>query len=100
MILTIAEIARMAGIPLGADGKLNLPATQEVADALAVAARNCVLGGADAWIPGMVVPVGVTLTGAAPAWAYMCAMHGLHGIVPSVTYSAPNATIRVFGHGE
>jgi hypothetical protein len=93
--LTLAEIAAHAGFVPGPDGKLNLPATQETADALAAAS----VGLLPPWAPGS-DPVEVTLTGAGPAWGYLAIAHALHGRAVKLTYAAPNAPgIVVFAHG-
>lgn len=94
--LTFNEIAAEAGFSPEADGKLNLPATQDVADALAIASL-ALLGGE--WKPGD-ERVAVTLTGAGPVWGYLAIAHALHGRVTALHYEAPNASIKVFGHGE
>lgn len=92
--LTFNEIAAKAGFTPGADGKLNLPATQETADALARAATDLV----GEWTPGM-ERTEATLTGAGPIWGYLAIAHALHGRVVKLTYAAPNAEIVMFGHG-
>jgi hypothetical protein len=97
-IVTMSQIAAVAGHMPGNDGKLVLPTSQAVADALAEAARRIVLDGAAEWMPGA-PPVGdVTLTGAGPVWAYLAVAHGLHGVVRSLTYASPQADIRVWNH--
>lgn len=94
MTLTIAEVAAAAGFVPGADGKLNLPATQQTADALAAAAVALI----GEWKPGD-EGTEVVLTGAGPVWGYLAIAHALHGRVVRLTYAAPNATIVVFSHG-
>lgn len=59
--LTFNEIAAAAGFTPGDDGKLNLPATQAAADALAKAATDII----GEWMPGD-ERTAVTLTGAGP----------------------------------
>lgn len=93
--LTFNEIAAAAGFTPETDGKLNLPATQATADALAKAAADIV----GDWIPGD-ERTAATLTGAGPVWGYLAIAHALHGRVTSLVYAAPNAEIKVFGHGE
>jgi hypothetical protein len=88
-------IAAAAGFVPGADGRLNLPATQETADALARCAVECL----PVFVPGD-EPLTVTLTGAGPVWGYLCIAHGLHGRAAKLIYAAPNApAITVFSHG-
>jgi hypothetical protein len=95
-VIPFEYIARDAGFEPQADGKFNLPATQETADRLAAAAAEHV----GKWTPGTEPPRPVTLTGAAPVWAYLVIAHALHGRVPALYYAAPNAPrIKVFGHG-
>jgi hypothetical protein len=95
LTLTFTEIAATAGHVPGADGKLNLPATQETADALAASAST-LLG---PWSPGD-EPARVTLTGAGPTWGYLCIAHALHGRAVELVYAAPNApAISVWRHG-
>lgn len=94
VVLTFNEIADRAGFQPGPDGKFNLPATQETADALARAATDLV----GEWTPGM-ERTEATLTGAGPVWGYLAIAHALHGRVVKLTYAAPNAEIVVFGHG-
>lgn len=93
--LTFTEIAAAAGFYPEADGKLNLPATQKTADALAKAAAG-LLG---EWLPGD-QRIAATLTGAGPVWGYLAIAHALHGRVTALHYAAPNAEIKIFGHGE
>lgn len=95
---TFNEIAAQAGFVPGADGKLNLPATQETADKLACAACVLVVGPTGEWLPGD-EPIDCTITGAGPVWGYLCIAHALHGRVKRLVYAAPNATITVFSHG-
>ena len=95
MLLNFTDIATQAGFTPGPDGKLNLPTTQEVADALGAAAVALL----PAWKPGDAA-VDATLTGAGPVWAYLVIAHALHGRVRTLTYSAPNTPgIAVFSHG-
>lgn len=95
MILNFNQIATEAGFVPGADGKLNLPATQTTADALAVAALTLV----GPWNPGD-TPAVVTITGPGPVWGYLTIAHALHGRVAKLIYAAPNAPeITVFSHG-
>jgi hypothetical protein len=94
--LTFQDIAARAGFIPGADGKLNLPATQETADALAAASVAML----PAWTPGD-APVDATLTGAGPVWGYLTIAHALHGRVGKLLYAAPNTPfIAVFNHGR
>lgn len=95
MILDFNAIAAAAGFTPGSDGRLNLSATQDTADALARAALVLV-----PWVPGD-GPLDVVLTGAGPVWGHLCIAHALHGRARTLTYSAPNAPdgIRVFSHG-
>ena len=94
-VLNFTEIAADAGFETGADGRLNLPATQATADALSVSAQT-LLGEFE---PGS-EPVDVILTGAGPVWGYLAIAHGLHGRAVRLTYSAPNADgIVIFNHG-
>ena len=92
--LQFAQIAACAGFAPAADGKLNLPATQDTAFALARAA----VGLLPPWRPGEPAP-DVILTGAGPVWGYLCIAHALHGRAIRVKYAAPNAEIVVFSHG-
>jgi hypothetical protein len=95
IIMQFEEIAAAAGFTPEASGRLNLPATQETADALGRAALDLLPG----WVPGN-PPVDVVLTGAGPVWAYLVVAHALHGRAARLTYSAPNApAIVVFTHG-
>lgn len=84
----------------GVDGKVNLPATDDVALALGAAALTIALGGKTSWSPGDPIPDSVTLTGPGPVWGYLAIAHSLHGCVPALYYSAPNATIKIYGHGK
>ena len=95
MTLDFADIAAAAGFAPGPDGRLNLPATQETADALALAALSLA-----PWAPGD-APMDVVLTGAGPVWGHLCIAHALHGRARTLTYAAPNAPegIVVFRHG-
>ena len=96
MTLTFNQIAFQAGFTPGPDGKLNLPATQDAADALASAAVTLVGGD---WNPGDDT-VAVILTGAGPVWGHLAIAHALHGRAVKLTYAAPNApAIVIFGHG-
>ena len=93
--LEFNAIAAHAGFEPGADGRLNLPATQETADALARGALALL----PPFVPGD-APITVTLTGAGPVWGYLCIAHALHGRAARLVYSAPNApAITVFSHG-
>jgi hypothetical protein len=94
--IQFSEIAGLAGFHPEADGKLNLPATQQTADALSAAAITR-LGGE--WQPGD-DRISVVLTGAGPVWGYLAIAHALHGRVVSLRYAAPNADIVVFSHGD
>lgn len=95
MILNFADIAAAAGFAPGADGKLNLPATQDTADALARAAADLL----PAWQPGDAA-LTATLTGAGPVWGHLAIAHALHGRVVRLIYAAPNAPeIKIFSHG-
>lgn len=98
--LKFEDIARKAGFEPAADGKLNLPATQDTADRLASVANSCLYGDATGgeWAPGD-PPVTVTLTGAGPVWGYLAIAHALHGRCAQLIYAAPNATIVVWSHG-
>ncbi len=94
-ILTFQAIAEHAGFLPGVDGKLNLPAEQATADALAAAAVT-LLGD---WSPGQLAEE-VTLTGPGPVWGYLTIAHALHGRVPRLLYAAPNAPeLVIFSHG-
>lgn len=93
--IQFSEIAGIAGYQPEPDGKLNIPATQQTADALAAAAITR-LGGD--WKPGD-DRVSVCLTGAGPVWGYLAIAHALHGRVVKLRYSAPNADIVIFNHG-
>ena len=95
IILNFTDIASAAGFTPGADGKLNLPATQATADALGAAA----VGLLPAWTPGD-APIDVTLSGPGPVWGYLTIAHSLHGRVRTLVYAAPNTpAIIVFSHG-
>lgn len=95
MILNFSAIAAQAGFAPGADGKLNLPATQAAADALAAASVALLPD----WRPGE-PSISVTLTGPGPVWGYLAIAHALHGRVAQLIYAAPNAPeITVFAHG-
>ena len=92
--LDFTAIAARAGFTPGPDGRLNLPATQETADALARAALDSA-----PWSPGD-SPFEAILTGAGPVWGHLCIAHALHGRATRLIYSAPNAPqITVFSHG-
>lgn len=94
--IQFAEIARLAGFAPGPYGRLNLPATQETADALARAASEILLQ----WMPGD-APVDVTLTCAAPVLRYLMVALGLHGTARPLSYAAPNAPVlRVWSNGS
>ena len=94
--LDFTAIAAKAGFETGADGRLNLPATQETADALARSA----LAMLPPFVPCGDAPIAVTLTGAGPVWGHLCIAHALHGRAAKLVYSAPNApAITVFAHG-
>jgi len=94
-VLTFSAIAQAAGFEPGLDGKLNLPATQETADALAAAAYR--LHGD--WKPGD-PRVRVILTGAGPVWGHLVIAHALHGRCAELVYAAPNAPhISIWRHG-
>lgn len=95
LTLNFTDIAAHAGFTPGPDGRLNLPATQDTADALARAALDLA-----PWAPGD-GPMDVTLTGAGPVWGHLAIAHALHGRARKLTYSAPNAPdgIVVFNHG-
>ena len=95
--LTFADIAAVAGHLPAPDGRLNLPADQATADALAAAARQLALGGKAEWEPGDPA-IDVTLTGAGPVWGYLAIAHGLHGVARRLTYAAPNAQIEIYAH--
>ena len=95
LTLMFTDIALKAGFAPGPDGKLNLPANQETADALARASVSLL----PEWVPGS-EPVDATLSGAGPVWGYLTIAHALHGRVRALHYSAPNAPIiTVFNHG-
>ncbi len=95
LMLTFNDIAVQAGFAPGPDGKLNLPATQATADALAAASVALL----PAWQPGD-PPMTLTLTGPGPVWGYLTIAHALHGRVAKLVYAAPNApAITVFAHG-
>ena len=96
ILMKFGDIADRAGYKPGPDGKLNLPATQATADALAAAAVALL----PEWQPGDPAMTGVTLTGAGPVWGHLVIAHALHGRVPTLTYAAPNAPdITVWHHG-
>jgi hypothetical protein len=94
LTLTFEQIATRAGFRAGADGKLNIPASQASADELARAASSFL----QEWKPGD-PPCEVTLTGAGPVWGYLCVAHALHGRCARLIYAAPNATVTVWSHG-
>jgi len=98
-ILNFSDICIEAGFIPGADGKVNLPATDEVAEALGAAALKLVLEGKTSWSPGDPIPDSVTLTGPGPIWGHLAVAHSLHGCVPGLVYSGPNATVKIYGHG-
>lgn len=90
-------IAARAGFAPDATGRLNLPATQETADALGVAALDII----GPWTPGD-APISATLTGAGPVWGHLAIAHAVHGRVAALTFAAPNIPgegIRIFSHG-
>lgn len=91
-ILNFGDVCTKAGFMPGADGKVNLSATDEVAVALGAAALSIVLKDKTSWNPGDPIPDSVTLTGPGPVWGYLAIAHSLHGCVPALYYSAPNAT--------
>jgi hypothetical protein len=93
---TFFDIAARAGFSPAADGKLNLPATQETADALAAAALEL----AGPWVPGS-PKASATITGAGPVWGFLAIAHALHGRFARLQYAAPNTDgpITVFNHG-
>ena len=93
--LDFAVIAAAAGFTAGDDSRLNLPATQQTADALARAALDLA-----PWAPGDEAQ-DVVLTGAGPVWGHLAIAHALHGRARKLTYAAPNAPdgIVVFNHG-
>lgn len=91
---TFALIAEIAGFRAEANGKFNLPPTQEIANALAKAIADTI----GTWEPGEPRQE-VVLTGAAPVWAYLAIAHALHGRCVRLTYSAPNAEIIIWSHG-
>ncbi len=96
ILMKFGDVADRAGFKPGPDGKLNLPANQATADALAAAAVNLL----PEWQPGSPAMQGVTLTGPGPVWGYLCIAHALHGRVPVLTYASPNAPdITVWAHG-
>lgn len=88
------EIAALLGFRPGPDGRLNIPATQEVADKIEAVTMEAI----GHWNPGD-DHLDLTITGAAPVWAYLKWGHALHGRVVKLTYSSPNATIVIFRHG-
>jgi hypothetical protein len=96
MNMNFIDVAAAAGFVPGPDGKLNLPATQATADALAVAATSMI----PEWCLGD-PPVDVVLSGAGPVWGHLAIAHALHGRVGRLTYAAPNTPdgIVVFSHG-
>jgi hypothetical protein len=94
--LSFLAIADAAGFPADAQGKTNLPPTQETCHQLAAAA--IALTGTLDWIPGD-DRIDLTLTGPGPVWAYLVIAHALHGRCVRLTYAAPNATIVVWSHG-
>lgn len=98
ILMKFGDIADRAGFQPGPDGKMNLPATQETAGALAAAAVSLL----PSWQPGDPHSMpGVTLTGPGPVWGYLVIAHALHGRIPKLTYAAPNAPdITVWHHGS
>jgi hypothetical protein len=95
LTLDFSTVADRAGFQPGPDGRLNLPATQATADALARAARDLA-----PWAPGD-GSLDITLTGAGPVWGHLAIAHALHGKARILTYNAPNAPdgIVIFNHG-
>jgi len=100
MVINFTNICARAGFAPGADGKVNLPATNETAEALGKAALEIVLGGKPTWEPGDPVPEEVVLTGPGPVWGYLAIAHSLHGVVPALIYEAPNGRVKIYGHGQ
>src|SRR5579859_6349700 len=95
LTLTFAQIAVHAGFKPGPDGKFNLPAEQNTADALALAAAALV----GEWKPGD-PQLHITLTGMGPVWGHLAIAHSLHGRCVKLTYAAPNAPeIVIWRHG-
>ena len=92
--LNFSDIAARAGFLPSPDGKLNLPANQDTAFALARAAVDLL----PPWSPGEPA-VDCVLTGAGPVWGHGVIMHAIHGRVVRLTYAAPNANIVIFSHG-
>lgn len=97
-VFDFVEIAAAAGFAAGADGKLNLPATQETADKLEAAAV-AMLPEFNPTAPA--APIDGILTGAGPVWGHLAVAHALHGRIRSLRFVAPNAPngIVVFSHG-
>lgn len=94
--IDFTQISEKAGFP-AIDGRVNLPATQEVAEKLGAAMKSLL----PAWGLGS-EPVDVTVTGAGPVWAYMVLGRACHGAVRGLRYTAPNTTpegIWIFRHG-
>ena len=94
--LNFLEIAASAGYAADQGGKLNLPATQEVAQRLALAAVR--EAGLDTWQPGDPGAI-VSITGPGPVWAYLAIAHELHGRAVQLIYRAPNADLVIWSHG-
>ena len=96
MLMHFKDIAIAAHFVPSPDGKFDLPATSETAEALAAAAVSLL----PPWTPGQPA-VDVTLTGPGPVWGYLAIAHGLHGTARSLAYAAPNAPdpICVYSHG-
>ena len=96
MNLSIPDLLVAAGAEDVGGGKVYAPSTPEFASALATAAVAAVGG---PWTPGQPAIPPVTLTGAGPVWAYLIVAHALHGLVPSLQYAAPSASITIYKHG-
>ena len=89
------DVANLAGFEKNNEGRIVLPNTQEVAAKLANAAIMCIGG---YWQPGM-PSRDVTMTGAAPVWAWLKIGHELHGQCVRFTYVAPQGEFEIFNHG-
>jgi hypothetical protein len=97
--LTFAQVAAAAGFAPAADGKLNLPPTQDTADRLAVSARELLTADMGGWKPGD-SRVCVILTGAGPVWGHLAIAHALHGHAARLIYAAPNTPpMIIWSHG-
>lgn len=92
--MTFAEVAELAGFKPAADGKFNLPATQETSDKLAKTINDWM----GEWKPGD-DRMELTLTGAGPVWGYLAIAHAAHGRCARLIYAAPNATMIIWDHG-